>query len=230
MQIINLSGKKLSKAIFIISIVLTALLTLILLLFSKEIQLLVREIKQLPKLKLALYIAAGVVIYLLSIIVHELIHGFYFAKFSKSGWKCVKFGIAKNLSYGYATCPEPITVKQYRIVGMMPTFILGFIPLLLYFAWGNTLLLLYSLFMILSGIGDFLVFWLIRKLPGDTLVVDQPKGFGYILLEDNYDEEELKKLLEEETPQEEIKFSFKYFIVTFLAGLITALAYKFLFK
>ncbi len=49
MQIINLSGKKISKAILIISVVLSALLTLILLLFSNEIQLLIKEIKQLPQ-------------------------------------------------------------------------------------------------------------------------------------------------------------------------------------
>ena len=118
-------------------------------------------------------------IFILSTLMHELIHGLCFAKFAKSGCKAIKFGIMWKSLAPYCHCKEFVVVWQYRVVVLMPTVILGFIPVIIGFALSNFMLVLVSAVMIVAGIGDFMTLWMCRDLDKNSLIMDHPNQVGF---------------------------------------------------
>lgn len=117
------------------------------------------------------------------IVIHELIHGICFARFNETGFKSIKFGAYwKHLAF-YCHCSEPIKVKHYLITLLMPSIILGFLPLVLAYTIQSFALLFFACTMICGGIGDFYISWLILKLDKDCLIIDHPSKVGFYYTE-----------------------------------------------
>ena len=119
------------------------------------------------------------IVYIILIVIHELIHGFFFGIYVNGGFKTVRFGVYWKAMTPYCSCNEPIKVQQYRIVALMPTVILGFIPLIVGFIIGEINTIAISTFMVISGGGDFLMIWMLRKFKKDTMVIDHPAKMGF---------------------------------------------------
>lgn len=113
------------------------------------------------------------------VLLHELIHGLFFALYAESGFKRIKFGIMWKYLAPYCHCEETIKAKQYGIVLLMPTILLGLIPLLIGFIMGNLFIYLLGLMMIFGGIGDIMAFRLVQKVSADTLVIDHSSKVGF---------------------------------------------------
>jgi hypothetical protein len=131
-----------------------------------------------PQMMLAL-----IVCLVLGIIAHELIHGIVFAKYAKNGFKSIKFGIAKFTPYCH--CKEPLLLKHYLIGGLMPTIILGIIPFIISIITGSVELNLFGFIFTLSGAGDLLIFWLLRKENKNSWIEDQPDKCGCYIYKPN---------------------------------------------
>ena len=129
--------------------------------------------------KLLFFLA--VFLLLSGIIIHELVHGFFFAKNNSKSCKSVKFGFSRVNLAPYTHCNEPIKVKHYRVAIVMPTVLLGNLPLVGYLVFDITWFWLYSLFFTISGVGDLLLFWQIRRIPPEEMIKDHPTKIGYIL-------------------------------------------------
>lgn len=121
----------------------------------------------------------AIIIYIILIVIHELIHGFFFAIYAKGGFKTVRFGVNWKAMIPYCSCNEVLKVQQYRIVALMPTVFLGFIPLVIGFIIGDINTIAISTFMVIGGIGDFLMLWMLRKFKKDTMVMDHPSKMGF---------------------------------------------------
>jgi len=124
---------------------------------------------------IGLYIFGGLI---LGIIVHELIHGITWARFSKNGFKSIKFGVLWKMLTPYCHCKEPLKVRQYIIGAITPAIILGFIPSILAIIIGNFGLLIFGMFFTMAAGGDFLIINSIRKENKDDLVQDHPSEAG----------------------------------------------------
>ena len=117
-------------------------------------------------------------ILLVSIVVHEFIHGLT--------WKIVANKTSTTITYGvqwktltlYAHVNEPLNVNVYRIGGFMPGFVLGIIPYLLSLLLGDTALLVFGIIHTFAAGGDWLILWLLRNLNRETLVQDHPSRAG----------------------------------------------------
>jgi hypothetical protein len=59
----------------------------------------------------------------IGIILHEL-HGITWAKYTKDGFKSIRFGVLWKFLTPYCHCKEPL-VKHYIIGGIMPAIVLG---------------------------------------------------------------------------------------------------------
>ena len=118
---------------------------------------------------------------ILGIITHELIHGLFWALYSKKGFKSIKFGILKQYLTPYCHCKEPLKVKHYITGAIMPAIILGFIPVVLALIYGYLGLLLLGIFFIAAAGGDFLMIDLLRKEPMDSWAKDHPSEAGYYI-------------------------------------------------
>jgi hypothetical protein len=115
------------------------------------------------------------------IILHELIHGIFFAVFSENKFKSVKFGImpAKKLFSPYCHCREMLNVKHYQIALIMPLMLLGIIPVIVSIFIGNLLLFFWGLIFIVAGSGDILIWIKTLREKKDSLILDHPSEAGY---------------------------------------------------
>ncbi len=119
---------------------------------------------------LPLFLAGGMVF-------HELLHALVISLAAPSGWRAVRFGFL-NWMNPYCHCTEPISVNAYRLVLFFPFILLGIIPwwwglfsgVIEFTIWG-------AIFISAAG-GDLLVYFLIRGLPGRTLIQDHPQRVG----------------------------------------------------
>lgn len=139
---------------------------------------------ELPALKAELKFWAhplGVIIVLVAmsggIVVHEFIHGLTFAIFAKAGFKSVKFGILKPFT-PYCHCKEPLKAWQYRISTIMPAIVLGLIPWAIAMFTGSIGLMLFGIFFTMAAGGDFIIIYLLRNQPANSLVQDHPEKIG----------------------------------------------------
>lgn len=113
------------------------------------------------------------------IVLHELIHGLFFALYSKSKFRKISFGIMWKHLAPYCHCEEAIKAKHYGVALLMPTILLGFAPFFIGFIIGNFFAVFVGIMMIMAGMGDFMAFALLLKVPGDTLVIDHPNKVGF---------------------------------------------------
>ena len=119
----------------------------------------------------------------LGVFVHELLHGLTWQIASKQPSSVIRYGINWKLLTPYAHCSEPINVQYYRIGILMPTIILGLIPYIVVLFVQEPNLLLFSIIFTIAGSGDLVVFWIIRNLHSDTVVMDHPSRAGcYVFL------------------------------------------------
>ena len=122
-------------------------------------------------------------IYLVGVVIHELIHGFFAMKFSKQGMKSIKFGIYWKLLTPYCHCKEPLTASHYRIVLLAPLLILGIIPTIIGLIIGHSGIYGFGLLFILAAGGDLIIFWKLRNENKSTLVLDSPDKCGCVVYE-----------------------------------------------
>ena len=235
----KVSDKTMNKGILMISFIIFLILFLIIFLFFKDDFVnFIRNNKalsiQAKMSKLLLLIISS----LLAVIFHELIHGFFFSKYNLSGWKKVKFGFNTKLLAPYATCQEPVKVKHFIIILLMPTIILGIIPLLIFlFIKHNFFIFLFAAIMILGGIGDFLITYYMIKLKPNQYVIDHPTTLGYFIVE-NFQKNETDLIIDRinSIKQENLKLSKKkknnnilYLFFVFFLGVISMLLLKHFF-
>ena len=116
-------------------------------------------------------------------VVHELVHGLTWSLFAKSGWKSVSFGVIWKDLTPYCTCNEALSRRAYIVGALMPTLVLGILPVLAAYATGSLFLLVVGLLMILGGGGDLtIVLKMLRFKPdgGEVLYLDHPYECGLV--------------------------------------------------
>ena len=112
------------------------------------------------------------------VIIHELIHGVTWARYTDNGFKSIKFGILWKMLTPYCHCKEPLRVKHYVMGAIAPAIILGFIPSVVAIIIGNFGLLIFGLVFTVVAAGDFLIINLLRKENKDDFVEDHPSEAG----------------------------------------------------
>jgi len=120
---------------------------------------------------------------IVGIVLHELIHGVFFAIFTKHKFKSIKFGFmpASKLFTPYCHCKEPLKINQYRICGIMPLIILGIIPAIISLFTGNLFLFCIGIFFTAAAAGDVLIIQKTLKEEKDSLLFDHPSEAGYYI-------------------------------------------------
>ena len=126
-----------------------------------------------------LIVSLGVIV---SIIVHELLHGTGWSLFTKDHFKSIAFGVVWEALMPYCTCREPLKKGQYIVGLVLPCIVLGVVPCIIACFIGSGILLGYGALMIVCAGGDLLVFTLILKLKvkGELLFLDHPTDVGLV--------------------------------------------------
>jgi hypothetical protein len=123
------------------------------------------------------------IILLAGIVLHELIHGLTFLLFCKNGLTSIEFGIMWKFLAPYCHCKEPLPLRPYIIGALMPAIMLGFFPAAIGLLTGKFILLVFGMIFSIASGGDFLIVWLLRGQPKDSLVLDHESKVGCYILE-----------------------------------------------
>lgn len=116
---------------------------------------------------------------IISIPVHEFIHGLTWHFFCKGGWKSIYFGVMWDTLTPYCHCKEALSLKSYIAGGIMPFLILGLGLSFLAVALGSPLVLCLGMFNILAAGGDTTICLMLRK-HSHSLILDHPKDCGFV--------------------------------------------------
>ena len=126
------------------------------------------------------------VLFLVSIVIHELIHGITWSIGMKGGFHNVEFGFIVQYLTPYCTCKVPMKKARYILGSLMPCIVLGIVPCILSYLTGSAYLLAFGVLMIISAGGDLLVTQMIltNKAKGkEQLYFDHPTEIGLALFE-----------------------------------------------
>jgi hypothetical protein len=119
-----------------------------------------------------------IILLVISILLHEIIHGIAWAYFGKKSIKKIKYGISLKTLTPYAHCMEPMNIRGYRLGAIMPGIIMGLVPSIIGLITGVASIMLYGLFFTAAAGGDFLIIWLLRKENKNVMVKDHPSRAG----------------------------------------------------
>ncbi len=129
------------------------------------------------------YLIWGTISILIGIVVHEMLHGLGWVFFAKRKFRSLNFGIMMPEMAPYAHCREPLPVYGYRVGILLPGIVLGFLPAVYGIVTGSFSWLCYGILFTWAASGDFIMYWQIRKLKADTMIMDHPEKLGCIVLE-----------------------------------------------
>jgi hypothetical protein len=118
---------------------------------------------------------------LAGIVVHELIHGFTWAIFSKNGFRSIRFGIIWKELTPYCHCTQPMPVLHYRIGTFMPALVLGLLPTFVSYVTGNFWCAVFGAVFTAAAAGDFMILNILKNENGNDLVRDHPEKVGYYI-------------------------------------------------
>ena len=126
-----------------------------------------------------------VIFYFILVILHELIHGLTWSRFTKNGFRSISFGVIWRSLNPYCTCTEPLSKAHYMTGSLMPWFVLGILPCIAALIIPSGFLLFIGVIMVLSAGGDLLIvqMMLARKSDGELLFLDHPTNIGLVCLE-----------------------------------------------
>ncbi len=138
-----------------------------------------------PKLHISeMFITMGA--YLISILVHEGLHGLSWGIASKKKFKDIEFGYAASTMNPYCTCSTPLTKGNYIFGAVMPLIILGIIPIVVGIAGGFFWVMLFGIIGSASACGDLMVIKNIASYASsakDVVYMDHPTEGGSVVFE-----------------------------------------------
>lgn len=117
-------------------------------------------------------------IYILTIFVHEFIHGLFWHFPCEKKWESIDFGFNAKMLTPYCHCREALSIPQYFWGSIAPTVILGLVPIIVGIAIANFSVLILGVVGVCGGGGDILVVYTLRKHK-DCKLFDHPYEVGY---------------------------------------------------
>ena len=137
------------------------------------------DIRSLTKILSPESIGLGILlVFTIGIVLHELIHGIVWSRFTSNGFKSIRFGVLWKMLTPYCHCKEPLKVKEYIIGALMPAIVLGFIPGIIAIIIGNFGLLIFGIIFTTAAGGDFMIINLLKNEDKDDYVQDHPSEAG----------------------------------------------------
>ncbi|MDD6212168.1 MAG: metalloprotease family protein [Clostridiales bacterium] len=123
---------------------------------------------------------------LVSIVLHEGIHGLIWGYLAKNHFQSIEFGLIKEYLTPYCTCLEPLSKIQYIMGAIMPGLVLGILPMVFSLFTGSAAVLFYGILMTIAAGGDFTIILKLiryREEGRAVLYLDHPTECGLIILE-----------------------------------------------
>ncbi len=121
---------------------------------------------------------------ILSIPIHEFLHGLGWYLSCKNGWKSIVYGIMWKLLTPYCHCKEPLSWRKYIVGGLLPFMVLGTGISVLGIILNSGILLLLGAYNIIAAGGDLVIGAKTLKYR-DGILLDHPSECGFIAFRDD---------------------------------------------
>lgn len=118
-----------------------------------------------------------IAIIVISVVIHELLHGIGWAISSGQGWKVVRFNI--NAMMPSCACKVALEKKSYLIGVLAPFVVLGCGSILFVFVYPGTVSLLTMMVNFVAAGADLLIAFHVLK-EGNCFIADHPTEAGYM--------------------------------------------------
>ena len=118
----------------------------------------------------------------LGVVLHELLHGLGMVWAGGVAWSEVELGLRGLMPYAH--CKVPLAASAYRVSIVLPGVVLGLVPGAVGVVWGQAWLTVYGALMTIAALGDVVILWLMRSVPGEARVQDHPSAPGCQVLFD----------------------------------------------
>ena len=119
---------------------------------------------------------------LISIPVHEFLHGLGFVRTCRGKWKSIGFGFQLKALMPYCFCKEALSIGAYLFGALLPCTVLGLIPSVIAIAANLPAVFLFGILNILIASGDLtIVLRLLRYIGKDVRIFDHPVKCGSIV-------------------------------------------------
>ena len=129
----------------------------------------------LPSTLSIVLVAAGMAVLLL---VHEGLHAVGWVVFGRLSWQDVSFGLDHKTLSPYTHVSAPMPAAAYRAGALLPGIVTGLFPAAIGILLRSGPLTLIGAALLSGAVGDLMVLWVIRRVPGDRLVIDHPSRAG----------------------------------------------------
>lgn len=116
-------------------------------------------------------------ILVVSVVIHELLHGIGWAVSSGKGWNAVRFNV--NAMMPSCACRIVLEKKTYLVGVLTPFVVLGFGSVLFVFLYPGTISLLTMMVNFIAAGADLVIAFYVWKERG-SLIADHPTEAGYI--------------------------------------------------
>lgn len=115
-----------------------------------------------------------IVYYIILIVLHEIFHLIGFMIFGKVPFRSLDYGVNLKMGVAYATTKEPICNKAMKKALLLPFWTTGVIPAAFGLYFNSTMLVVLGAWLIAGAVGDFAMYFALRKYPNTYWVKDDP--------------------------------------------------------
>lgn len=116
-------------------------------------------------------------IVVITVMIHELLHGIGWAFSSGNGWNVVRFNISALMPS--CTCKSVLEKRQYLIGALLPLIVLGTVSVLFLVIYPGTISFLTMIVNFVAAGADLIIAFNVSK-EENSLIVDHPIEAGYI--------------------------------------------------
>ena len=119
-------------------------------------------------------------------VIHELIHGLVWGRFSGKNFKDIEFGFIKEYFTPYCFCSSELKRYQYAIGALMPGIVLGLLPTIIAILLDVRVLFALTCVMVGAAGGDILIvikILLYKTRAKEVFCCDHPTEAGFVVFE-----------------------------------------------
>lgn len=130
-----------------------------------------------PEFRAGEYLAGFILVFVL-LIAHEATHALGWIIFGGVPIRKIRFGFALKTLTPYAHAQVAMPATGYRIGTLLPGIVTGLLPVIIGTIINQAWITAAGAFLTSGAVGDLLVLYVIRNIPGTALVIDHPTNAG----------------------------------------------------
>ncbi|MER2000299.1 MAG: DUF3267 domain-containing protein [Lysinibacillus sp.] len=109
------------------------------------------------------------------IILHEACHLLGFIVFGRAPLKSISYGFKPKEGLAYATTTKRLSNRAMKAALLLPFWLTGVLPTVIGFYINSYTLILVGAFLMAGAVGDFIMYFALRKYPNHFLIQDDPE-------------------------------------------------------